>query len=96
MRKFIDERIKKQTEQQDAFESMLKKYFATVVPVYLPTSWHYIDAQELVQKLKDIFPEQEKFIDANEEILSIYFSKKIEEEGEIVVQIKSLFWKCRL
>ena len=93
---FIDERIKKQTEQQDAFESMLNKYFATVVPVYLPTSWHYIDAQELVQKLKDIFPEQEKFIDANEEILSKYFSKKIEAEGEIVVQIKSLFWKCRL
>lgn len=93
---FIDERIKRQTEQQDAFESMLKKYFATVVPVYLPTSWHYIDAQELVQKLKDIFPEQEKLIDANEEILSKYFSKKIEVEGEIVVQIKSLFWKCRL
>ena len=93
---FIEEKIKKQKAEQDAFESMLKKYFATVVPVYLPTSWHYIDAQELVQKLKDIFPEQEKFIDANAEILSKYFSKMIEEEGEIVVQIKSLFWKCRL
>lgn len=93
---FIDERIRNQKVKQDVFESMLGKYFSTVESVLLPNNWHYSDAKELVQRLRDMYPEQEKYIDANEDTIVKYFTKKIEKEGEIVVRIESLFWKCRL
>lgn len=43
-----------------------------------------------------MYPEQEKYIDANEDTIVKYFTKKIEKEGEIVVRIESLFWHCKL
>ena len=93
---FIDERIKNQKAKQDAFESMLGKYFSTVESVFLSNNWHYSDAQELVQRVRDMYPEQEKYIDANEDTIVKYFTNKIEKEGEIVVRIESLFWHCML
>lgn len=93
---FIEEKINKQAKEQNAFKNMLEKYFTTIKQVFLPNFWHYSDAQEVIQKLRDIFPEQEKFIDSNKETMTNYFTGKIESEGEIVIQIKTLFWHCCL
>ena len=91
---FLQEKIAAQTAAQEAFETMLKKYFGKVEITKLSNRWHYEEAGDLVQKLKEVFPELEKFLCAKSEKLKAYFAEKIEADGEIVIDIDSVFWHC--
>ena len=91
---FIDETIAKQTEKRDAYIAMMEKYFARVESVILPNNWHYTEASELVEKMKDYYEGQEKTIARYEDKLLAYFREKIEKNGEFTVETRSQFWHC--
>ena len=74
---------------------MLQRHFGKVEKVILANNWHYTDADELIERLKTSFPDQEKFIGKYEDKLKKHFAGCIEKEGEISIEIESAFWHCR-
>jgi len=91
---FIDETIAGQTEKRNQYISMMEKYFARVESVLLPNFWHYTEAKEIVEKMKDYYRVHEKAIAGYENKLLAYFEDKIEKDGEFVLEARSQFWHC--
>lgn len=91
---FIKEKIETVTAQRDADVNMLHKYFEKVEAVVLSNTWHYTDANELVQKMKTMYTDYEKYISRYESRITEYFEQKIREDGEITVVVESPFWHC--
>ncbi|SFU43598.1 MerR family transcriptional regulator [Butyrivibrio sp. INlla21] len=91
---FIDETIANQTQKRNDYISMMEKYFARVESVLLPNYWHYTEAKEIVDKMKDYYKDYEKTIARYEDKLLDYFKEKIENGGEYVLEAKSQFWHC--
>ena len=91
---FIDDKIANETAEEADCEEMLKKYFGKIESIMLPCNWHYTDADELIQKMKKIFPDQEKFINCKKDKIKEYFERIIDKDGEIVVETESKFWHC--
>ena len=60
----------------------------------LPNNWHYSEADDLFEKLLNVYPQHEKFLRKTEKLLKQYFADKIDRDGEIVVTIHSQFWHC--
>ncbi len=90
----IEEKIAQQTEARNTFEEMLRRHFDRVEYVTLTNRWHYEDADELLQKLRETFADKEKLINAKQSKLKAYFEERIKENGEIVIDIDSFFWHC--
>ena len=91
---FIDDKIANETAEEADCEEMLKKYFGKIESIMLPCNWHYTDADELIQKMKKIFPDQEKFINCKKDKIKEYFERIIDKDGEIIVETESKFWHC--
>ena len=91
---FIEDGLKEQEKTQNECMSMLERHFKRVEKITLSNMWHYTDARELTAKLKDIFKDQEKFICRYEDKIESFFLKKIEDKGEILIEIGSSFWHC--
>lgn len=91
---FLDTLNAQEVVRRDELEVTLQQYFGKVDSVLLPNNWHYSEADDLFEKLLNIYPNQEKMIKKSEKILKQYFTEKIENEGEIVVNIDSQFWHC--
>lgn len=91
---FIEDGLKEQEKTQNECMSMLERHFKRVEKITLSNVWHYTDARELTAKLKDIFKDQEKFICRYEDKIESFFLKKIEDKGEILIEIGSSFWHC--
>ncbi len=91
---FIDEVIEEQTADRNEMMEMLGRHFGRVESVILSNTWHYTDAEEIVQKFLSIFPDREKFVAAHSEEIHAYFANRIEADGEIAVTSASQFWHC--
>ena len=91
---FIEETIAAQKEKRDQYIAMMEKYFARVESVLLPNFWHYTDAGEIVEKMKSYYKDEAKNIANYEQKILTYFQKKIEENGEYVLEARSQFWHC--
>ena len=91
---FIAETIAAQKEKRDQYIAMMEKYFARVESVLLPNFWHYTDAGEIVEKMKSYYKDEAKNIANYEQKILTYFQKKIEENGEYVLEARSQFWHC--
>lgn len=91
---FINTIIKEKVAERDLDVELLKKYFDRVESVVLINTWHYNDAKELLQKMKTIYSDQEKFISHHEDEIINYFDQRIKKEGEIVIVVESPFWHC--
>ncbi len=91
---FIDDTVRKQTEKRDSYIALMEKYFAKVESVLLPNYWHYAEADEVVQKMKDYYEGSEKTIARYEDRLRAYFQEKIDKDGEVVFETESQFWHC--
>ena len=92
---FVEKKIAEQMKKKENTVEMLGKYFSTVEPAKLSNKWHYTDATELYNKLKETFEDQEKFMKSKQDKIEKYFAKKIEKDGEIVIESVSSFWHCR-
>ena len=92
--KFIDEKMEGEAAEEAKCEEMLKRYFSRLESIKLPSRWHYTDADELIQKMENIFPTQEKFVDCKKDKLKEYFAGIIEKDGEVIVETESKFWHC--
>ena len=90
----IEEKIAQQRTVRNTFEEMLRRHFDRVEYVTLTNRWHYEDADELLQKLRETLADQEKLIKAKQNKLKACFEEKIRENGEIAIDIDSSFWHC--
>ncbi len=91
---FIDDTKAAQTEKRNQYISVMEKYFTRVESVLLPNFWHYTEAKEIVEKMKNYYRDQEKTISGYEDKLLAYFNEKIEKDGEFVIETISQFWHC--
>ena len=91
---FIDNMIKEQEKAQAKTEAMLKKHFSKVEEQKISNSWRYRSSDEIVEKMKDVFSDNRKFIQENEKEIKDYYDKKIKKDGEVVANRISLFWRC--
>ena len=92
---FVDEKIAAKKKMADDTVEMLKKYFNKVELVTLSNKWHYTDAAELFDKIKEIFDWQEKFMISKRDKLERHLEKKMEKDGEVVIETFAYFWHCR-
>ena len=93
---FIDSILAAQTKKNMACREMLERHFKQVESVILKNRWHYDSANELLDRMKELYPDQIKLFDEKSEKIKAYFSDRISSEGEIVIEIGSQFWHCRL
>jgi len=93
---FIDSILAAQTKKNRACCEMLERHFKQVESVILKNRWHYDSADELLDRMKELYPDQIKLFDEKSEKIKAYFSDRISSEGEIVIEIGSQFWHCRL
>lgn len=91
---FIENKTAENRNRIADSENMLKKYFGKVEVCELHNRWHYTDADELYEKFRGMYDDQEKFMMSKKEKLTEYFAAKLEKEGEIVVETGSHFWHC--
>jgi len=91
---FLNTLTLQEVARRDELEVTLQKHFGKVDSVLLPNNWHYSEAEDLFEKLLNVYPNQEKILKKSEKILKQYFADKIKNEGEIVVKIDSQFWHC--
>ncbi len=92
---FIEKSISNVEETRKAKASMLNKYFGKVEPAFLPNIWHYTDSKVILDKIKAMYPDQEKFLNKVQDKLLAYYDQIIEEKGEVTATIHSPFWHCR-
>ena len=91
---FIEEKISDAEGARDDFRAMVGKYFSKVEAVTLPSTFRFDDAQELVDRMKESFPGQEKFFCKNQEKIKAYFAEKISKDGEVIVCMDGTFLRC--
>ena len=91
---FIDDRIKEGEAAQAATEAMLLKYFKKAETVMVSNTWHYEDAEEILQRMSEMYSDQSKFLADNKKKILKYFSDRIERDGEAAFENGSLFWHC--
>lgn len=91
---FIDASISISKEKRDAFLAMVGKYFSKVETAVLPSSFRYDDAGELIERMKECFPGQEKFFCKYQEKIKAYFAEKISQDGEVIVCMDGTFLRC--
>ena len=91
----MEDRIAEEKKNSDECRQMLMKYFEKLVLCDVHNKWHYTDAEELFDKLKNMYEDQEKLIKLKHEKLIEYFESKIGTDGEIVVETATHFWHCR-
>ena len=93
---FIKKSISRQENERDEFNAMLKKYFGRIEPVLLENAFSYSDAEDLLRKMKDTYPDQEKFFNANGKKIKAFFEEKISKDGAIVMVGVGKFAHCYL
>ncbi len=93
---FIEEIITEKEGERDDFRAMAGKYFGKVEEVTLPSSFRYDDAQELVDRMKECFPGQEKFFCKYQDKIMAYFAEKISRDGEVIVCMDGTFLRCSI
>lgn len=92
--KFLEELTLQEEKRRDELQDVLNNCFGRVESVLLPNNWHYSEADDLFEKIVNVYPEQDKNLKKSEKILKQYFADKIETDGEVVVGIRSQFWHC--
>ena len=91
---FIDEAIQKDLSEMEGFKEMLGKYFGSVEDTVLTSSFRYDEAEDLLSKMKESYPGQEKFFLKYGDKIKAYFGTKIEKRGELIVKTESHFFHC--
>ena len=93
---FMEDVISEQEGKRDDFFAMVSKYFSKVETIELHCSFRYVQAEDLLSKMKDLFPGQEKFFQKNAEKIKAYFEEKTGKEGGLIITTDSHFLHCSL
>ncbi len=93
---FATEMISEQKKAKEACDAILQKYFRKIELVTVQNEFSYTDPAELLEKMKEVFQNQEKFFNKNEEKILTFFNKKIERDGGIRIPFKANFSHCYL
>ena len=91
---FIDEIIKEDRIQRNVYVDMLKKNFSDVKPVMIPCRWTYETGEEIFDKIKRIYPNEEKLLLSEKKKIKEYFDAIVKKDGKIIVDTESEFWHC--
>ena len=91
---FIDEIIKEDTIQRNVYVDMLKKNFSDVKPVMIPCRWTYENGEEIFDKIKRIYPNEEKLLLSEKKKIKEHFDAIVKKDGKIIVDTESEFWHC--
>ncbi|MCR5594614.1 MAG: MerR family transcriptional regulator [Lachnospiraceae bacterium] len=91
---FTDDLAGAQAIEQDKFVSILEKYFSDITEVVLPNTWHYSEAEEIFDKMKAVYPDQEKFLCSNHDRIVSYYEEQLRDKQEILINIGSTFRHC--
>ena len=73
---------------------MLRKYFKKVDCIFVENTWHYTDAEEILQRMLQMYDGQQKYISENSTKILKYFNDWIKENGEVTYTYGSLFRRC--
>ncbi|MBO4495681.1 MAG: MerR family transcriptional regulator [Clostridiales bacterium] len=93
---FMQELLVDQQKKKEACETMLLKHFKRIEVVSVRNDFRYTDAEELLAKMKDVFQNQEKFFNKNQDKILSFFREKIEKDGEVRVAFEAKFSHCYL
>lgn len=91
---FVVKKKEESQERLDVFLTLLQKYFPKVENITLDNVMRYEDAGELFERLVQKYPEGKKYLLEKEKVIKAYFTKKIEEQGAIMVPTSSDFQHC--
>lgn len=91
---FIDEKIREQEAKRDAFRAIAGRYFSNIRIVDLPSTFRYESADDIIEKMKDMYDGQAKFFACNGQKLKAYFESKFDENGELLVATFGRFLHC--
>ena len=91
---FVAKEKEEAQERLDTFLALLRKYFAKVENITLDNIMRYEDAGELFERLIQKYPEEKKYLLEKEKVIKTYFTKKIEEQGAIMIPTSSDFQHC--
>ena len=93
---FIAESISDQEKKKEECDAMLQKYFSRIETAKVENEFRYSKSDELLEKMKEIYPNQDKFFNTNQKKLLAYFEKKIKKGGAILISFEASFSHCYL
>ena len=93
---FIAESIADQEKKKEECDTMLLKYFSRIETTVVKNEFRYCEPEELLEKMKEVYPNQEKFFNTNRKKLLSFFEKKIEKDGAILIAFEAKFSHCYL
>lgn len=91
---FVKKRRKYLDDKDKWLQDILESYFARVDRVRLPGPMRFDKSEELYDRLTRRFSACKKYLEDNKEIFCSYFDKKIEQEGSVVIDIDTVFYRC--
>lgn len=90
----VEKIIEEETKKREHLKSLLGEYFGRIEIVTLPSGMHYSDSEEFFDQIVQLYPEQKKEIEAKKARVIEALEKQIQENGEILVDISSEFFRC--
>lgn len=91
---FLDEKLQSGQKQVEQFRELLQKHFKSVKIVTLDNSMRYDNAEEILERLRQQYPENRKYMEENENLIRQYFEEILNAEGAVIVDNTSTFWHC--
>nr|WP_143001210.1 class I SAM-dependent methyltransferase [Pseudobutyrivibrio xylanivorans] len=89
----VEERVAMEQRQAQAKE-MLSEFFREIEVDILPQPLRFTTVDELMERLNRRYPNSGKYIKANSKKLEEHFAQLLEKDGQVVVDIATIFYHC--
>lgn len=89
----VEERVAMEQRQAQTKE-MLSEFFREIEVDILPQPLRFTTVEELMERLNRRYPNSGKYIKANSKKLEEHFAKLLEKDGQVVVDIATIFYHC--
>ena len=80
--------------KENAFINLISKNFSKVEKVHLPCPLSYDDSELLFERLQKLYKDGNKYLLSIKEKLLECLDRKIERDGQIIVDIDTTFVHC--
>ena len=82
------------TDKEKEFIDLISNNFSKVEKVHLPCPLSYDDSELLFERLMKLYKDGNKYLLSVKDKLLECFDKKIERDGQMIVDIDSTFFHC--